>query len=78
MIILYLDDGGNCDIAINADDTTLYSKGLFIGGKLASLGGTVHLGETISIPRSYEIFYQSSIKKFVMSLEKQCLIKHFL
>ena len=56
MIILYLDDGGNCDIAINADDTTLYSKGLFIGGKLASLGGPVHLGETISIPRSYGIF----------------------
>ena len=38
-------------------------------GELARLGGLAHLGEMIFIPRSYGIFYLSSIKKFVMSLE---------
>ena len=42
------------------------------GGKLARLGGLAYLGETSFIPRSYEISYLSSIKKFVMSLEKEC------
>ena len=40
------------------------------GGKLAPLGGLARLGEMIFIPRSYGIFYLSSIKKFVMSLKK--------
>ena len=44
-------------------------------GELAGLGGLAGLGEMIFIPRSYGIFYLSSIKKFVMSLEKDCWIK---
>ena len=44
-------------------------------GELARLGGLAHLGEMIFIPRLYGIFYLSSIKKFVMSLEKDYLIK---
>ena len=48
------------------------TKGRFIWSGLA------HLGEMIFIPRPYGIFYLSSIKQFVMSLEKDCLIKHFL
>ena len=42
---------------------------------LGGLGGLAHLGEMIFIPRPYGIFYLSSIKRFVMSLEKDCLIK---
>ena len=34
------------------------------GGELARLGGLARLGEIIFIPRSYGIFYLSSIKKF--------------
>ena len=45
------------------------------GGELARLGRLARLGEMIFIPRSYIIFYLSSIKKFVMSLKKDCLIK---
>ena len=45
------------------------------GGELARLGGLACQGEMIFIPRSYGIFYLSLIKKFVMSLEKDCLIK---
>ena len=45
------------------------------GGELARLGGLDRLGEMIFIPRSDGIFYLSSIKKLVMSLEKDCLIK---
>ena len=45
------------------------------GGELARLGGLARPGDMIFIPRSYGIFYLSSIKKFVMSLEKDCLIK---
>ena len=45
------------------------------GGELARLGGLARLGEIIFIARSYEIFYLSSIKKFLMSLRKACLIK---
>ena len=44
-------------------------------GELARLGGLDRLGEMIFIPPSYGIFYLSSTKKFVMSLEKDCLIK---
>ena len=40
-------------------------------GTLARLGGLARLGEMIFIPRSYRIFYLSSIKKFVTSLEKR-------
>ena len=49
--------------------------GCSYGGQLARLDGLARLGEMIFIPRSYGIFYLSSIKKFVMSLEKDCLIK---
>ena len=43
---------------------------VFIWGGLTRQGGLAHLGEMIFIPRSYEIFYLTSIKIFVMSLEK--------
>ena len=50
------------------------------GGELAHLGGLAHLGEMIFIPRSYEIFYLSSIKKFLLCRWKNniYLIKQFL
>ena len=38
---------------------------------MARLGGLARLGEMTFIPRSYGIFYLSSIKKFVMSLKKR-------
>ena len=41
---------------------------------MARLGGLAHLGEMIFIPRSYGIFYLTSIKKFLSSLEKIVLI----
>ena len=41
---------------------------------MARLGGLAHLGEMIFIPRSYGIFYLTSIKKFLLSLEKIVLI----
>ena len=44
---------------------------------MAQLRGLARLGEMIFVPRSRGIFYLSSIKKFVMSLEKDCLIKYF-
>ena len=50
-------------------------RGCSYGCELARLGRLARLGERIFIPRSYGIFYLSSIKKFVMSLEKDCLIK---
>ena len=53
-------------------------RGCSYGGELARLGGLAHLGEMIFISRSYGIFYLSSIKKFVMLLEKDYLIKQFL
>ena len=53
-------------------------RGCSYGGELARLSGLARLGEMIFIPRSHGIFYLSSIKKFVMSLEKDCLIKYFL
>ena len=40
-------------------------RGSSYGDELARLGGLAHLGEMIFIPRSYGIFYLSSIKKFV-------------
>ena len=50
--------------------------------ELARLGGLAHLGQMIFIPSSHEIFYLTSIKKFVMSLEKDCfdnaVFKYFL
>ena len=39
----------------------------YVGG-LARFGGLVHLGEMIFIPRSYGIFYLSSIKKFIKKI----------
>ena len=42
------------------------------------VGGLAHLAEMIFIPLSYVIYYLNLIKKFVMSLEKDCLIKYFL
>ena len=48
--------------------------GCSYGDQLARLDGLARLGEMIFIPRSYGIFYLSSIKKF-MSLEKDWLIK---
>ena len=54
-----------------------YRWGCSYGGELAQLNGLARLGEMIFILRSHIIFYLSSIKKFVMSLEKDCLIKHF-
>ena len=52
-------------------------RGCSYGGELARLNGLARLGEMIFIPRSHGILYLSSIKKFVMSLEKDCLIKYF-
>ena len=52
------------------------SKGLFIRDELVWVGGLAHLGEMIFVPRSYGVFYLSSIKTFVMSLEIDRLIKH--
>ena len=52
--------------------------GCSYGGELARLSGLARRGEMIFIPRSNGIFYLSSINKFVMSLEKDCLIKYFL
>ena len=48
-------------------------KGLFIWSELAQVGGLTHPGEVIFIPRSYGIFYLILMKKFVISLEKDCL-----
>ena len=53
----------------------LSQKGCSYGGELARLGGLAILGEMTFIPRLHGIFYLSSTKKFVMSLEKDCLIK---
>ena len=44
-------------------------------GELARLDGLTQLGEMIFIPHSYAIFYLNSIRNFVMSLEKDYLIK---
>ena len=53
-------------------------RGCSYGGELARISGLAGLGEMIFIPRANGIFYFSSIKKFVMSLEKDYLIKYFL
>ena len=53
-------------------------RGCSYGGELARLSGLARLGEMIFIPRSHGIFYLSSVKKFVMLLEKDYLIKYFL
>ena len=50
-------------------------KGCSYGGELAQLGGLPRLVEMIFIPRSYRIYYLRSIKKFIVLLEKDCLIK---
>ena len=52
-------------------------RGCLYGGELTRLGGLACLGEMIFNSLSYGIFCPSSIKKFVMSLEKGCLIKQF-
>ena len=52
--------------------------GCLYGSELSRLGGLNDQDEMIFIPRSYGIFYLSSVKKFVMSLEKDFLIKSFL
>ena len=39
---------------------------------LTPISRLAHSGEMIFIPRSYEIFYLTSIKKVVMALEKDC------
>ena len=62
----------SCNIFQNA------LRGCSYGGELARLSGLARLGEMIFIPRSYGIFCLSSIKKFVMSLKKDYLIKYFL
>ena len=53
-------------------------RGCSRGGELARISGMARLGEMVFIPSSHRIFYLSSIKKFVMSLEKDYLIKYFL
>ena len=42
-------------------------RGCSYGGELAWLGGLARLGEIIFIPRSYGIFYLSSVKKFAVA-----------
>ena len=48
--------------------------GCSYGVELARLSGLARLSEMIFIPHSHEMFYLSSIKKFIMSLEKYCLV----
>ena len=72
---IYIDKKGLELIQMDRDlDIFILFRGCSYGGVLARLGGLAHLGEMIFIPRSYGIFYLSSIKKF-MSLEKDYLIK---
>ena len=54
------------------------AEGLFIWGELARLSGLAHLVDMNFIPRCHGIFCLSSVKKLVMSLEKNCLMKHVL
>ena len=54
------------------DTFSKLSKKLFIWDELAWLSGLAHLGEMIFISRLYGIFRLASIKRFVMSLEKDC------
>ena len=46
------------------------SRGCSYWGELAWLGGLARLGEMVFIPRSYGIFYLSSIKKFVKKIDQ--------
>ena len=48
-------------------------RGCSYRGKPAWLGGLARLGEMIFIPRSHEIFYLNSVKKFVMLLKKKII-----
>ena len=50
--------------------------GCSYGGELAQLGGLACLGVMVFISRSHRIFYLSSVKKFVMSLDS--LVEYFL
>ena len=43
---------------------------MFIWDELARLGELAHQGKMFFIPRSNGVFYLTSIKKFVMSQEK--------
>ena len=78
--------GSNHDIVLHEhifDQVTLIFivlllRGCSYGGELVWLSGLAPLGEMIFILHSHGIFYISSIKKFVMSLEKDYLIKCFL
>ena len=73
---IYIDKKGLELIQMDRDlDIFILFRGCSYGGELARLGGLAHLGEMIFIPRSYGIFYLSSIKMFVMSPEKDYLIK---
>ena len=49
-------------------------RGCSYDGELPRLGGLPRLVEMIFVPRSYGIFYLTLVKKFVMSLIKDCLI----
>ena len=51
-----------------SDPTFISYQGCLYGGELARLGLLDRLGEMIFIPRSYGIFYLSSIKKFVKKI----------
>ena len=53
-------------------------RGCSYGGELARLSGLARPGKMVFIPRSHVIVYLSSMKKFAVSLEKDCLIKYFL
>ena len=50
---------------------------MFIWDELARLSELAHLGEMIFIPHCHGIFCLSSVKKFVISLEKDCLMSIF-
>ena len=55
-----------------------FLRGCSYRGELACLSGLARLGEMIFFSRSHGILYVSSIKKFIMSLEKDGLINYFL
>ena len=59
-------------------ETNIFSSllwGWSYGGKLARLDGLAFLAEMTFISRLHGIFYLNSIKKVVISLEKNCLNK---
>ena len=57
----------------NAGDTfTYYILGAVHMRQVARLDGLAHVSEMIFIPHSYGIFYLTLMKKFDMSMEKDC------